>query len=104
MYAVIELNKNQYVVKKDEEIIVDKLVQDNKNIKIETVLLYKDDNTTLIGKPYIKNAFVDAEIIDEFKDKKVVVFKYKRKKNYKKRTGHRQKYTILKINNIAINP
>lgn len=103
MYAVIELNKNQYVVKKDEEIIVDKLVLDNKNIKIETVLLYKDDKTTLIGKPYIKNASVDAEIVDEFKDKKVVIFKYKRKKNYKKRTGHRQKYTILKINNIAIN-
>lgn len=102
MYAVIELNNNQYVVKKGEEIVVDKLSVDNQKVTIDNILLYKDDNTTLIGKPYVKNVSIDAEVVKGFKDKKVTIFKYRRKKGYKKKTGHRQPYTILKINNIKV--
>ncbi len=102
MFAVVEINKNQYVVKNNQEIIVDKLETQDKNLEIKNVLLYKDDNKVLFGKPYIKDASVSAEIIKEKKGEKIVVFKYKRRKGYKKRTGHRQLYTVLKIKEIKV--
>lgn len=102
MFAVVEINKNQYVVKNNQEIIVDKLEAQDKNLEIKNVLLYKDDHKVLFGKPYIKDASVSAEIIKEKKGEKIVVFKYKRRKGYKKRTGHRQLYTVLKIKEIKV--
>ncbi|MDD5065464.1 MAG: 50S ribosomal protein L21 [bacterium] len=102
MYAVIELNKNQYLVRKDEEITVDKLNTGEKKLKIKNVLLYKDDKQTVIGKPYIANAEVDAEVVEDIKGKKIIIFKYKRRKGYKRKTGHRQPYTVIKIKDIKI--
>jgi large subunit ribosomal protein L21 len=100
MYAVIEFNKNQYLVKDNEEIIVDRIDPQEKKLVIKNVLLYKDDHKLLIGKPYIEHASVHAEVVEEMKGKKIVIFKYKRRKNYKKKMGHRQLYTVLKIKEI----
>lgn len=102
MYAVIEWNKNQYLVRDNENIEVDRIDQKDKDLTIRNVLLYKDDHKLLIGKPYIENAVVHAQIVEEVKGKKIVVFKYKRRKNYKKKMGHRQQYTVLKIREIKI--
>lgn len=104
MFAVVELNNNQYVVKKDEEIRVDKLKYDDnkKALEIKDVLLCKNKDEVLVGKPYLKNVTVKAEIVKDIKDKKIIVFKYRRRKGYKKKQGHRQPYTILKIKDIKV--
>lgn len=102
MYAVIEWNKNQYLVRDNENIEVDRIDQKEKELTIRNVLLYKDGQKLLIGRPYIANAVVHAEIVEEVKGDKIVVFKYKRRKNYKKKIGHRQRYTVLKIREIKI--
>ncbi len=103
MYAVIDLNDSQYMVSKDSEIKVDKLSVKDKEITIDKVLLYKDDKNTLIGKPYLTNVKVKAEYIGDVKDKKIIVFKFKRRKNYKKKEGHREEYSIIKIKDIIVN-
>ena len=104
MYAVIELNKNQYIVKKGDEISVDKLDfdQKKKEINIENVLFARDKDNILVGKPSLDNVKVNADIVKDYRDKKVVVFKYKKRKGYKKKQGHRQTYTLIKIKDISI--
>jgi len=104
MYAVVELNNRQYIVKKDDEIIIDRLNQkeQEEEIHIKSVLLLKDKNKVFIGKPYLNNVTVQADFIKEIKDKKITIFKYKRRKKYRKKQGHRQLYSIIKIKNITI--
>ncbi len=104
MYAVVELNNNQYIVRKDEEIIIDKINHDpkKKDIQIKNVLLLKDKEKVLLGKPYLNNVTISADIVKDFKDKKVIVFKYKKRKGYKKKQGHRQSYTVIKIKDIIV--
>lgn len=65
-------------------------------------MLAKKDDDVLIGKPLLKNSYVEAEIIDQYKSKKIVVFKKKRRKGYSKKLGHRQNYTKIKIDRINI--
>ncbi len=103
MYAVVNLNGNQYMVTKDAEIRVDKLSEPKKDIEIKDVLLYKDDNNVLIGKPYLSNVTVKAEYVKDIKDKKIVVFKFRRRKDSKKKQGHREQYSIIKIKDIIVN-
>jgi len=103
MYAVVNLNGNQYMVTKDAEIRVDKLSEPKKDIEIKDVLLYKDDNNVLIGKPYLSNVTVKAEYVKDIKDTKIVVFKFRRRKDSKKKQGHREQYSIIKIKDIIVN-
>ncbi len=104
MYAIVELNNNQYIVKKDDEIIVDKLDEDikKKEIIIKNVLLLKDNNKVLIGRPYLNNVAVHADFIKDIKDRKVTIFKYKKRKKYRKKQGHRQPYTVIKIKDVTV--
>lgn len=104
MYAVIELNNNQYVIKENEDIIIDKFDTDSKkkDIQIKNILLLKDKEKILIGKPYLDNVTVNADVVKDIKGKKVIVFKYKKRKGYRKKQGHRQPYTVIKIKNISV--
>lgn len=98
-FAVIRTGGKQYLVFKGDEILVDRLLEKKgKKLNLETLL--KSGKTLKIGQPVLKTGMVKAEIIDEIKDRKIVVFKYKPKKRYRKKTGFRAKKTKIKILSI----
>lgn len=101
MFAVIKTGGKQYRVQAGDVLQIEKLkVEEGQKITFDQVLLIDDDERTLIGTPFLKNAQVKAEVIENFKDKKIIVFKKKRRKQYKKKTGHRQELTRIKIEEI----
>jgi len=94
MYAVFETGGKQYRVTLEDIVYVEKLdVEAGQEVVFENVLLVDDK----IGNPYVKGAKVIASVEKHGKNKKIIVFKYKAKKNYRKKQGHRQPYTKLKI-------
>jgi large subunit ribosomal protein L21 len=102
-YAVIKTGGKQYVVYKGMKLIVEKInVVDNKQeVMINDVLLLFNNDETIIGNPIIKSATVIARIVSQKRAKKVLVFKKKPKKGYKKLIGHRQYLTELEIIRIV---
>ncbi|MCR2044998.1 50S ribosomal protein L21 [Anaerosalibacter massiliensis] len=101
MYAVIETGGKQYRVEEGDTIFVEKLNADNgEQISFDKVLVLSKDNDLVVGKPYIEDAKVEGTVLDQGKGKKIVVFKYKAKKNYRKKQGHRQPYTKVKVEKI----
>ena len=103
MYALIEYKGKQYKAEKDALIQVDKLnLESGKTVDIDTVLLTNDGTNVVIGAPYVAGAKVVAEVTDTFKDKKVLVYKYKSKKDYHRLIGHRQQYTNIRIKDIVL--
>ncbi len=102
MYAVIETGGKQYRVQEGDTVFVEKLQgDDGDKVTIDTVLLVSNDGNIDVGKPYLEGSKVEAEILEQGKAKKIIVFKYKPKKDYRKKQGHRQPYTKLKINSIV---
>ena len=101
-YAVIETGGKQYRVSVGDTITVERLPDDaGDELSIDRVLLLGGDGSTRIGTPTVEGALVTAKIDDHFRGEKIVVFKYKAKKRYRRRTGHRQSLTHLTITNIA---
>ena len=101
MYAVIKTGGKQYKVSKDDVISIEKLSDDaGKKIKLTEVLIISDKGKPIIGDPLIKGASVEAEIVDHAKNAKVTVFKKKRRHNYRRKKGHRQNITNIKILSI----
>jgi len=97
MYAIVETGGKQYKVSKDEIINVEKLdAKVGETVKLQ-VLMTVDGDKVVNGNPYVKDAEVIAEVVEQGKSDKVLVFKYKAKKNERKKQGHRQPYTSLKI-------
>ena len=97
MYAIVQTGGKQYKVAQDQIINVEKLdvkVGDKVNLD---VLMLVDGEKVVNGNPFVKNAEVVAEVVEQGKSDKVLVFKYKAKKNERKKQGHRQPYTALKI-------
>lgn len=100
MYAVVETGGKQYKVSVGDEIFVEKLEADaGAKIELKVLMTVADDGKIVAGKDV--NAKVMAEVQGEVKGQKVVVYKYKAKKNVRKKNGHRQRYTKLKIENIG---
>lgn len=98
MYVVFELNGVQYDGKIGDEVVVDLMDSAEKKIKISNVLLAKKNvEDVVIGKPYIDGAEIHAEYLNDVKDKKVIVFKYKPRKKYRNKNGHRQNYSVIKL-------
>lgn len=101
MFAVIKTGGKQYRVQAGDVLQIEKLnVEEGQKITFNQVLLIDDEKRTLIGTPFLKNAQVKAEVIENFKDKKIIVFKKKRRKQYQKKIGHRQQLTRIKIEEI----
>ena len=103
MYATIEFKVKQYKAEKDVVLTVDKLdAEKGTKIDIDTVLLVSDGDKISVGTPYVKGAKVTVVVEDTFKDKKVLVFKYKSKKDYHRLIGHRQQYTNVRVESITL--
>ena len=101
MYAIIETGGKQYKVSENEIIKVEKLDADEgSDFEFSKVILINKDGEITTGNPYLENARVIGEVLETKKDKKIIVFKFKRRKNYKRKKGHRQFYTKLKIKDI----
>ena len=101
-YAVIETGGKQYRVEKDTVLDVELLgVEEGQTVEFDQVLAFSDGNELTIGAPVIESAKVTATVVENFRDKKVVAFKKKRRKGYRKKKGHRQGLTKLKIESIS---
>lgn len=101
MYAVIETGGKQYRVQEGDTIFVEKLEANaGDEINFDKVLLVSGDGDAKIGKPYVDGTTVSANVLEQGKAKKVIVFKYKSKKDYRKKQGHRQPYTKVQIGKI----
>ena len=103
MYAIIATGGKQYRVSAGDEIFIEKLEGEAGDaIKFDQVLAVSDDNGLKAGTPVVDGAVVEAEIVKQGKQKKIIVFKYKAKKGYRRKKGHRQPYTRVRINKITV--
>lgn len=104
MFAIVETGGNQFRVSPGNKINVEKIEgEEGSKIVLENVLfVQKEDGNALIGKPLLDNVKVEAEIVRTYKDKKVIDFIKRRRKNSRRKNGHRQPKTELKIINIKV--
>ena len=102
MLAIFKTGGKQYSAKAGEILKVERLSgAKGDKISFNNVLAISDDKTNKIGEPLLKDAFVEAKIIDQIRDKKIIVFKKKRRHNYRRKMGHRQDLTLVKITEIT---
>ncbi len=102
MYAVIKHSGKQYTVKQGDVVALDRLedAQKDTELQITDVLLLNDGSNTIIGTPVVANAFVKLKVLGEKKGDKIVIFKHRRRKNYRKKQGFRQIFTTVKVEDI----
>ena len=102
MYAVIKTGGKQYKVAKDDKVEVEKIAgEPGASVTLDSVLLLGDGADTTAGTPLIEGASVTAEVVEQKRTKKIIVFKKQRRKNYRRKHGHRQEVTLLKITDIV---
>lgn len=102
MYAVFQISGFQYSAQEGEVLQIP--LQDAKQgdkIDISEVLLVKNNDDAIVGTPFVENAKVEAEVLSHGKNDKVLIYKYKRRTKYRRRQGHRQDYSEIKINKIV---
>ncbi|MBP3816459.1 MAG: 50S ribosomal protein L21 [Firmicutes bacterium] len=105
MYAILETGGKQYRVAEGDVITVEKLPGEAGDvIEFDKVLLISDGGEVKVGSPYIDGAKISGEIIETGKGKKVIVFKYKSKKDYRRKQGHRQPFTSVEITSLTGKP
>jgi len=103
MYAIVDISGKQFRVEEGQEIKVPLADGEaGSNLLLDKVLLVGEDADTKIGRPVVAGAAVDATILSHGRERKIIVFKFKRRKGYKRTNGHRQDYTILRINDIKL--
>jgi large subunit ribosomal protein L21 len=103
MYALVEFKGRQYRAEKGAALKVDRIdAEPGAKLDIDSVLLLsRGEADVVVGTPYVAGARVSAVVESHAKDKKIIVFKYKPKKDYRRKQGHRQQYSIIKIEDIA---
>jgi len=102
MYAIVDIAGQQFKVEKDQKLYVHRLeVEEGKKVNFDRVLLIDTGKNVSVGDPVVKGASVDAKVISHLKGDKVLVFKKKRRKGYKKLNGHRQYLTEIQIEGIS---
>jgi large subunit ribosomal protein L21 len=102
MFAVIKTGGKQYKVAKNDVIRVERLpAAAGETVAFEEVLMVGDENGCAMGAPLVEGASVAATVVDQIRDDKVIVFKKKRRHNYRRKRGHRQYLTVLRITDIT---
>ena len=102
MYAIIDFGGSQYKVETNKKLYVNRLeTPEGESFDIERVLLVDNDGKVKVGTPTVKGAKVTAKVVEHMKGDKVIVFKKKRRKGYKKKNGHRQYLTQIQIEEIV---
>lgn len=102
MYAIVEIKGKQYKVQKGKTIFVDYLGEGDVTVpEIKPMLVKKEDDSVVVGTPYVDGVTVSASVGEMKKGKKVTIYKYKRRKDYRRKQGHRQKYHALTIDEIS---
>ena len=103
MFAVLKTGGKEYRVTKGDVIRVEKLEGNvGDQVTLKDILMVSGDGQVQVGAPNLNNAMITGEIVREAKGKKVLTYKMKRRKNYRRMKGHRQTYTYLKVNDIAL--
>jgi large subunit ribosomal protein L21 len=101
MYAVIQTGGKQYRVAEGETLRVEKLAASaGDKLTFDSLLFADDGGNVLVGRPLVAGVKVEAEVVEQGLGKKIIIFKYKRRKSYRRKQGHRQPYTALKITSI----
>lgn len=100
MYAIIETGGKQYRVEKGDILDVELLGASTGNVVFDKVMFLSQNSTSKVGTPYVAGSKVQGEILCETKGPKVIAFKYKQRKNQRRKVGHRQKYSRVKIVDI----
>jgi len=102
MYAIVEIGGRQFKVSPEEKFKVPNLEAEvGQKVKLEKVVLFSDGARVEVGDPYIRGGYVEVEVLGHGKDKKIIVFKKKRRKNYRRKRGHRQLYTEVLVTGIS---
>lgn len=102
MYAVVDIAGQQFQVEEGAVLRVPRLnLEEGAKQTFSNVLLVRSDNDTLVGSPHVVGAAVEATVVSHVRGDKIIIFKMKRRKNYRRRNGHRQDYTEIKIDGIV---
>lgn len=102
MFAVIKTGGKQYTVSENDILRVEKLdLEPGAKVSLDQVLLVGTGQKTTVGSPFIKGAKVEATVVEQMRDRKVIIFKKTRRHNYRRKKGHRQNLTVLKIGKIV---
>jgi large subunit ribosomal protein L21 len=103
MYAIFRAQGKQFRAEEGKTIQLPRMeAEPGSKITFDEVLLASDGDTIVAGTPTVKGARVEAEVLGEKKGEKIYVFKFKRRKNYRRKTGHRQKYTEVRITDVKV--
>ncbi len=101
MYAIVATGGKQYRVREGQVINVENLgAEAGSDVVLEKVLLVGEGEDVKIGTPYVEDAAINCQVLENKRDRKIIVFKHKRRKDYRKKAGHRQQYTRLKVTSI----
>ena len=102
MFAIVEIAGQQFKVEKDQTLFVHRLQnEEGASVEFDKVLLVDNNGSVKVGAPVVSGAKVKAKVLDHLKGDKVIVFKKKRRKGYKKKNGHRQYFTKIQISEIV---
>jgi len=102
MYAIVDSGGKQYKVREGDVLKVEKLAgKVGDNVSFDKILMFSDDKNVNIGTPLLEDVTVNGHIVEQGKAKKIIVFKYKRRKRYRRKRGHRQQFTAVKIDSIT---
>ena len=103
MYAIIESCGKQYKVAEGDVVFFEKLdTEEGKKVTFDKIVLVSDDKKVEVGAPYVKGVKVEGKVVENGKAKKIIVYKYKAKKNYRRTQGHRQPFTKVEITKITL--
>ena len=101
MYVIVQTGGKQFKVSQGDTIVVEKLaVEVGETVTLDKVFMVSNGDAVTVGSPFVAGAKVTAKVVEQGRDKKIMIFKYKSKKNYHKKQGHRQPFTKLTIESI----